>query len=266
MSTTKIPFDSTSEFLKFWKDYAKTIIKCGIDSDFGFAHPNDFDEITKLYNSGKIIKINDWQEYLCHDSFLSSHFSNKCPHEKYLHIGLPLTPYTGNLKTAKLVLLLMNPGVAPSNYFMLNSNNCDLKKSLSHILNPHYMNSERAWSSGYGYGIKRWKKVLDELYKKTENMSLALKTLREGVAVLQYSPYPSKTGDWSILNKLQTSEYSKLAAQILMDEKKVVVCGRGADHWSLNSKHKDWEDKYGSQNPRNPQFKQPEKIAALLLG
>jgi len=200
-----------------------------------------------------------------HESFLSSHFSKKSIYEKALHIGLPLAPFAGNLKTAKLILLLMNPGVAPSNYFILNSYDGDLYKSLSHILNPSYMNPERAWSAGYGYGIKRWKKVLDELYKKTGNMNLALETLRNGVAVLQYSPYPSKIGDWSIFNQLETSLYSKFAAQILMDEKKIVVCGRGARQWELTSKYKDWEDKYGSKNPRNPQFRHPEKVAALLL-
>ena len=122
---------------------------------------------------------------------------------------------------------------------------------------------ERSWTGGYTYGVKRWKKVLDAIYNKTNDMALALDLLRNGVAILQYSPYPSTTADWKLLNKLPTSEYSKKAAQLLINEGKVVVCGRGHDHWKINTRP---FEEYSLVNPRNPQFKNPEKVAELLIG
>lgn len=269
---SNIPFDSVSGFVKIWKNYAKKIIKNKPDERFLYAHPSDFDALSKMKSGEEYIDVRTYDEYLRNDAFLGVHFSgeilNKNKKEiildQAIHIGLPLGPFAGNLETAKFVLLLMNPGASPSDYYKSSIfNYCVNEDVFSHILKPCYMRPEMSWHAGYTYGIKRWRRVLDELFVMTKSKEKSLQILRAGVAILQYSPYPSRNGNWKILNKLPTSQYAKAVAQMLIDEGRVVVCGRGVEQWKIE---KGLFEDYSLKNPRNPQFENPRKVAELLIG
>jgi len=243
---------SATKFVNYWEEYARSIIKNGIDKNYIFATPEDF-QVETFKKSNSLININSWDYFLKTDVFLNIHFSNPpIPTGKALHLGIPPTPYAGDIENAKIVLLLTNPGFSPASYFYYYKVCKNDKERLSHLLTRQkYLNADMSWMPGYIYGIKRFRKILDKLQEKLPSL-IALDALRKNTAVLQLSPYISGEVNYKIIANLPSTKRSLELAKALADEDRILICARSKKFWNLTGEYDGVVVE--ASNPRNPSF------------
>src|SRR6267143_5364617 len=135
--------------------------------------------------------------------------------DKRFHLGLIPNPYSGNLRTAKIFVLAVNPGFNPFNYYgefrdhgfrkakikMLRQEN--VSEEFPFIsLNPRY-----AWSSGARYWTERFKPIIKMVMQTHEiDVRTALMVISKNVAILECCPYHSQSFGLSLkhLKKMES--------------------------------------------------------------
>lgn len=179
-------------------------------------------------------EIKSWKEYLTSSYFRYFLSGEEMEEGKItdLHPYLPVNPYSGDLIRAKVIFLLLNPGVSPINYFQNESVFKTRREQYDYLLDAELRYPGREWSMGFKYAIKILKPILQYARQNEINETDALCSIRKNVAVLQLSPYPSIEFNSSTAH-FQTSRLAKRALEILLnDENKHVICLRGYNYWS----------------------------------
>ncbi len=171
------------ELIKFWRELdikQKT-----------FEHLDDDIDLNKKYKN-----------IYCYDDYIKNNLEsrgNKSKgEESKFHLNLIPIPYIGNIKEAKIYILMLNPGFRILDYYA-ESNDKELKKSLINNLrqenfDPEYpfifLNPKFLWHGGGQYYENRFKELIKEA--KGEQYSQKLSRVAKKVAVLQLVPYHSK--------------------------------------------------------------------------
>lgn len=156
-------------------------------------------------------------------------------------------PYIGNPHTAKIVLLLLNPGHSDED--ILWQRKADFRHSLFNNLRhqandyPFYLLDPRFRESGGG---QWWRKKLSPLLKIYDE-----KQLSQHILAIQWFPYHSVKYSRKPLKSLLTSQqYSHWLTQKLIDQGKEIVVMRSLSMWKEVVRFR--ENPIVLKNPRNP--------------
>lgn len=158
------------------------------------VHTDDKPAVDALRPS-KVAPVRTWDEYV-----RSANFGED---EKQLHVGLRPIPYLGNVRQAKAIVLLQNPGLAPSDLHA-ESKGGDFVDRLQENLSGHgcrgdypflFLDPNFAWHGGFTW----WhKKLMPVIRKVASELNTDLRTARQAVArhvaAIELLPYHSKTG------------------------------------------------------------------------
>lgn len=214
------------ELVNFWKklDFSST----------PYIHPEDVCITSKHYHS--FIGL---ENYLSKD-----YWSNTGT----FHPDLLPVPYLGNLQSAKIFILLLNPGFSISDYFAEQTSKdfvAELTRTLfQENMNPNFpflfLNPAFMWHAGGQYWLNKLKIYIQEA-KGSMNISHleALAYVSQNVAILELVPYHSNNFKHkSLINKLESSRQMKIFIdRFLMPKvisnKACVICTRQVKEWGL---------------------------------
>ena len=135
------------------------------------------------------------------------------------HVGLLPQPYFGNLQTAKIFVLTLNPGLSPATYlseckfpaFQQALENTLRQESFDKDFPFMFLNPNFAGYAGFGYWHKRLRTTLEWLAGEVGTYREALSQLSKRFAVLELIPYHSEKSDRRIKQILNDLESSFLA-------------------------------------------------------
>lgn len=184
--------------------------------------------------------IRNFTDYVSHKRFWITP-------DKALHLGLLPRPYSGSLATARIFLLLLNPGLQPLDYY------AEGKRSVraAVIADIHQKKKGRypfpsldpnfSWLGGARYWRPRLNDHVRRLMKaKGLNYYKALADLSQSICVLQLVPYHSKAFGLpkGIMKELEsTKAIKKFVHEVAIPEAKrgdtLVIVARKAKQWKV---------------------------------
>jgi hypothetical protein len=141
--------------------------------------------------------------------------------DKRLHLGLIPVPYVGSLERAHIFILMLNPGLRPSNYyFEYNDNVAEFRDLLFRNLYQEtaydsypffHLDPYCAGYPGSRYWLGKLGKLARELADTRQiRYQEALKILSQEIVTLQLIPYHSASfGAGALLNKLESTRLMK---------------------------------------------------------
>jgi hypothetical protein len=195
------------------------------------------------------------------EKFKSEHFTlhhsfkkaTACPQfcardDKTFHVGLVPVPYAGNLKTASVFILMLNPGYKPSNYF--EERHKDYVSAIKNNLYQRnldrkypflYLDPRFSWVDGFQYWENKFYPLARMLGDRKKKISYqnALKRLSQSIATLELVPYHSRSfNKGSLIKKLPSSLamidfVSNVILPRVKKGKAIIIATRGARYWDL---------------------------------
>ncbi len=222
--------DAHHQLIQLWQ-------KCSLDTP-PFILPEDI----------AIIPSQNLSEYDSFDEYISiPTFGQK--KDTSLHVCLLPIPYVGNLQNASVFILMLNPGLSPSDYFaehaveqyreahVRNLRQENIKDEFPFfILDPRF-----AGHPGFEYWQGKFDNIAQALAEKKKiTYREALRHLAQNVACLELMPYHSKSfGSGSLLKQLPSaSVMCKYVKEILVPKarsnKAIIVVTRGVRNWDLS--------------------------------
>lgn len=134
-----------------------------------------------------------WKSYISEKDFGR-------PHDRRLHLGLTPVPFTGDAENAKIILLLLNPGLEPADYYgefevagfrerLIDNLHQDFSRRDYPFV---YLDPEIAWHSGYRWWYGKFQGIIAEFAAfKGISYSEARWALARAVACVEMVPYHS---------------------------------------------------------------------------
>jgi hypothetical protein len=160
-----------------------------------FAHPED---LSHLKDSGRWIEhdATDFGTYIA-----GPRFANAA--DNGLHLSLQPVPYVGDLRTAAIVLLFLNPGFGYSDYWaeyhgpgfrerIVNN----LHQSFEGVEFPFmFLDPTLCWSGGFIWWEKKLRKTIQKIAaeKFDGNYRVGLRSLSSKLACVELFPYHSSS-------------------------------------------------------------------------
>jgi hypothetical protein len=137
----------------------------------------------------------DWDRFVAEQTFGRD--------DLRLHLNLTPIPFLGNPDKAKVVILLQNPGLSPTDYYgefkVAGFQERLLKNLRGELSNDEYpflfLDPQLSWHGGYGWWQKQLRSVI-EVMSKVRGMAYvdARRELAQGIACIELMPYHSKSG------------------------------------------------------------------------
>jgi hypothetical protein len=220
------------ELIEFWK-------RCKLDKP-PFAHPDDLPVLQQ--KEGTFLSTRSFNTYIAGERFGHSE-------DERLHLSLRPVPYLGNLAKAKIFILLLNPGLAYSDYWAESKSKefCQRLKSNLHqsfdgIEFPFFkLDPEFCWCSGFVWWEKKLREVIRCIAKEKFNDKYldAMRDLSTKLACLELVPYHSSSfGSHSLLKNLPSVKMVKKFVQesLVRDAKAgniTLIVTRQAREWGF---------------------------------
>jgi hypothetical protein len=141
--------------------------------------------------------------------------------EKKFHVGLLPRPYTGNLRTARVFILMLNAGLHPGDYFgeehfpeFRRAVRRNLIQELKGEQFPMFLlNPQFAWHPGFQYWSRKFHDLLEAyMHQHGKSFFEALQFLSQQICVLQLVPYHSRSF------RLPTSKYLRLPSTLAIKQ------------------------------------------------
>ncbi|MEM6638241.1 MAG: hypothetical protein AAF667_20425 [Pseudomonadota bacterium] len=158
--------------------------------------------------------------------------------DRKLHKTLLPVPYLGNIAEAKVLILLLNPGLSAVDFFAeeTSAELCsEIRRTIRQERTDHlFLDTAWVWTGGFSW----WEAKLRDIASiAAEQMfsgryGAALDHLAKNVAAIELVPYHSRifAGPYG----LPSSEAAKEAAkEIARNPERTVIVTRGAAHWGL---------------------------------
>ncbi len=207
---------------------------------FGF-HPYDERAIQALQDKDRNSRILDWSV----DQAIAHEWSyDKPPYNSMLHKNLIPAPYFGNLRHAKVFILMLNPGYATDCY-LEDHRDKGYKKVMIENLKQGLIDFPRLdanllRSRGYRYWRRALKPLIECVAQQTGISRLeAASRVRRKVAVIQFCPYHSKDDPGSWIDKLPSCrEAERYVHQYLVRRAQrgnaLLLVPRANSRWNLS--------------------------------
>lgn len=197
-----------------------------------------------------------------------------------LHLGLVPVPYVGSLRTASVYILMLNPGMAPLDFYAESSSeyvNRKAWKMLHQELddddfpNPCF-DLNGMWTGGSRYWLRKFDGIIENLIEKEGfGFSEAIKLLSQRVAIVQYFPYRSKSFHVGgrILSRLKSVELIKKFVRSYISEKvgrgeACAIVARQAKRWEFPDK-KDGVVVFTGQQARSAHLNEASEAGKLII-
>lgn len=184
-------------------------------------------------------EFTSWNEYHRDSEF-------GAPDDTRLHLGLFPSPFSGNVRTAKVFVLMLNPGCVPTDYFGQYERPGFEKALLRNLSQQNVtglmgLDPQFAWSAGFQY----WNKKLGDLIRalkehRNSSFAEARAYLASAIASIELMPYHSpKFGiPRRYLNKMKSVQ---LVRELVQDEllpraqkgKCLLIVTRKARFWGI---------------------------------
>ncbi len=178
--------------------------------DFPYVLNMDADVLASPSWKSSVAKYRSWRKATRVPDFCK-------PNDKRLHLGLIPVPFIGDMLSASIYVLMLNPGLGPGDYFEYKVPS--LKRALIANLRQKrkpgvmpfiFLDPSFAWHGGFGYWDRKLKKVMAAL-AASKDMSLAdaRSTLASKLAVVQLVPYHSVGSNQRALQQLPSVRLAK---------------------------------------------------------
>ncbi len=204
-----------------------------------------------LHQKDDVLRSEDFFNYTNYDEFInSSDFGSK---DHKFHFGLLPVPYIGDLKNAKVFILLLNPGFNILDYYAESNDKLfkeymikNIKQELENDPYPFFkLNPKFIWHGKYW--VSKLNDIIDEVKIKKNLPSYAesLSFVSKNIAALELVPYHSKSFKLSDkkLNQLYTSQImlewvNDYLVPKVRNGEACIILTRKASMWNL-PKHKN---------------------------
>ena len=195
--------------------------------------------------NGKGVVTQNWREAICKDDYCA-------PDDKCVHLGLLPHPFCGDVLNAKVYILMLNPGLNPSDYFgedqVPSFREAVLRNLRQQFAEDDYrfmfLDPQYSWHSGFDWWHGKLKGVIAALAGKWHcTFAEARKRLARSIASIELFPYHS-VNSGAISRWLKTGHplrSAKLAGgfvrEYVMPRVKlgeaIIVVTRKAKHWDV---------------------------------
>lgn len=199
-----------NDLVRFWD-------RCDLDTA-PYVHPDDkpfIDAATRV----KATNLPNHQAFMNHATF-----GAETDHS--LHLSLLPVPYQGNLATANIFIVVLNPGLGLSDYqTQHDSQHADqirkiIRQDFTGVPYPFLsLNPEYAWTGGFHWWQRKLHKVIRLLAddRFTGRYQDALDHLASRIAAIEVFPYHSKSFDaHQLLKKLPSAAAARTFLGTLM--------------------------------------------------
>lgn len=165
-----------------------------------------------------------------------------------IHGGLLPGPYMGDLRNAKVVICLLNPGFSPLDYFAEDQG--EFRTELLSNLRQQNQSSEYpffaldprfAWTGAYAWWRRKLQPVVDALTKMGLETHEAIACLGKTMSAVELVPYHSKRSPFSkkTIDSLKSAQFAKRGIEELRRRGALIVYIRSVKLWG-----KDYGDDY----------------------
>lgn len=166
----------------------------------------------------------------------------------HFHVNLLPEPYVGNLGSAKIFILQLNPGFSQTEYLFESKNENFVAAKKQNIHQKYfsedypflYLNPEFLAHPGGQYWLKRLKGYIKEVMKqKSMSFGEGLKYVSQRIAAIEMVPYHSKSFvGHKLLRELPSANRVKSYVRNLLQEKAAkgeisIICTRQTANWDL---------------------------------
>jgi len=162
-----------------------------------------------------------------------------------LHLSLCPQPWIGNPATARVIVLMLNPGLGPMDYYaeISSAKNEEYLAALHRNLLGHpseypffFLDPQFIWHPGATYWHRRFDWMIGELAKHGMSVAASTKFIAREVCCMQLVPYHSanfRLGD-AFVNSLKSTKLAKASArELAKEESRKIVVMRAQDLWSI---------------------------------
>lgn len=167
--------------------------------------------------------------------------------DKSLHVGLLPIPYVGNLAKATVYILMLNPGLGPTDYYAEYKNDGFRQIHIQNLRQEHdlkfpfhFLNPELSWHGGFDYWHKKFGSIIRHISSTRQiDYISSLQYLSQRLACLELVPYHSKSfGGGSLINKLPSAKVMQTYVKDFLLEKAqrgdiTIIVTRSAKNWNL---------------------------------
>jgi hypothetical protein len=236
-------------------------------------HPQDAEWMLKHWQEPLRAPLYEsWEAYIAGDRF-------GVKKDDALHLSLIPTPYIGNLRDAKVILFIGNPGFGDEDYYF--EDQSDIREKLIRNLNQEpngdfpffFLDPALAWSGGFRWWHRRLRPLIDKFVSRGESNLEAMKFLARNIAAVELFPYHSRDG-----SKLEGINKEPLMPSVLKAREFLARSSQNAEQLTVILRaHKKWEDRDSATFPDHhyhgpkqqtisldPKFETGKKILAWL--
>ena len=207
-----------------------------------FVLDGDREVLNSPRSARAVVTRCSWQE--------ASQASDFCaPGDRKLHLGLLPQPFFGDVRNASIYVLLLNPGIGPSDYYG-EYEVPEYREALLANLKQHprsgttpflFLDPQFAWHGGFGWWQGKLAKVMQRL-ASTRGISFAEAGSRLGsiVASIELFPYHSSSfqdaGGW--LRRVRSVQLARaFVAEFVLPRvqrgEAIVIVTRKVEAWNL---------------------------------
>ena len=166
--------------------------------------------------------------------------------DQRFHLGLYPLPFIGNLERAKVVLLLLNPGLGADDYYgeyevagFRDRLRANIRQDVTTKYPFFLLDPDLAWHSGYTWWHGRLQEIISELSRAwTVSHAEARKRVAHEIAALELVPYHSAS--YGLAPSAQSRLHSATLARKYCDEVLVPRCADGNVTLIVTRRVKDW--------------------------
>ena len=216
------------DFISFWRH-------CDLTAP-PFAHPEDWPVLRQF--GGRYIdeEPKDFRKFVS-----SSRFGDF--KDSRLHLSLVPIPYCGDLRTADIVILLLNPGFGFTDYYSetcMPQFRCRLEKTLAQDFSDMefpfvFLDPEYCWHGGFHWWEEKLRDVTTIIARKKFKGSYldALRCMSKRLASLELIPYHSSSFNaHRFIKDLHSVRAARQLAQEMMKEgKRTIIITRQVKLW-----------------------------------
>jgi hypothetical protein len=224
---------SDVDLISFWASYDPT--------EAPFVPEADLDVLGSERSRSASVTLSGWREAIAQENFCR-------PGDRRLHLGLLPMPFVGDLRRATTYLLLLNPGLSPSDYYgeyEVPAYRDALLRNLrqeQHTTEPFvFLDPQFAWHSGFRWWHRKLAGLITHLSEAWKvNFAEARSRVGSRVAAIEMVPYHSESfkdaGSW--VRDLPSARAARafvrdtVMRRVRAGEAAVVVT-RQAEHWGI---------------------------------
>src|ERR1700690_2134169 len=191
-------------------------------------------------NESQISIFSSYKDYVTSNAFGNNQ-------DQTFHVGLLPIPYVGNLEQAVVFILMLNPGLGPTDYFGEYENRKIFQLHIQNLRQEnktkypfHVLNPEFSWYGGFEYWHTKFADIARFISKSKQiDYINSLQFLAQRIACLELIPYHSRSfGLNSLINKLTSVKIMQAYAKDYLLEKArkkeiTIIVTRSAKNWDL---------------------------------